>query len=538
VGDQIDYVIDYDNATNWDEVHNVVLTDQLPPEVEYVSCSAGGSYNPGEHSVTWSVGTLSGGGSGTAGVTVEVGAGVTPGTSLTNVCTITSDEAPPTETTEQTDVCSGFQSMELAKGYLIDSTCVDPGEPITYRIRYENTNAVELQGVAATDYLSAATDFVSSSPEGVYESGTHTVSWQIGSLPAGMSDSLELIVVVKPETTPGLQIINTCEITSNETPTVSDQVATLVCGGPTHEPLNLSKTDNLGGQCADPGVQFVYTISYDNHGNSDEVHNVVLVDELPHTVQFISATGGGVYNGSDHEVIWNIGTLAGGGSGAVELTVRLGNPIPPGIVFYNRCEIASDETDLTETSRATEVCEPPQGDFHFITVVHVEEHLERRSCAEDMPVITACEDIITTTEAWNVDVFPVFYEIEEYVGVEYGLWWDPGTSYPAAFTSCSDLTIGDIANPGDGVSQTWTSCQTGPAAIPGWAWIYGEAPTFVCVVHHPMSEAVLVLDCEEQLGYQLVNFCAGIYGAQGDDPCGGPQNVQPTTWGKIKSMFK
>ena len=76
-----------------------------------------------------------------------------------------------------------------------------------------------------------------------------------------------------------------------------------------------------------------------------------------------------------------------------------------------------------------------------------------------MPEIAACEDIVTTSEAWNVDVFPVFYDIEEYMGVEYGLFWDPAAAYAVAFTSCSDFTIGDIAQPMDGISQTWTSCQ-------------------------------------------------------------------------------
>jgi hypothetical protein len=57
------------------------------------------------------------------------------------------------------------------------------------------------------------------------------------------------------------------------------------------------------------------------------------------------------------------------------------------------------------------------------------------------------------------------------------------------------------------------------------------------VVPHPTSGSISVLGCAENLGTEMCNFCAGVYGQLGDDPCV-PTNTIPTTWGNIKAMFR
>lgn len=121
--------------------------------------------------------------------------------------------------------------------------------------------------------------------------------------------------------------------------------------------------------------------------------------------------------------------------------------------------------------------------------VHVVDH-SSRSCSKNMPTITSCEDIITTNAGYNVDFFPVFFDLVEYQGIEYGVTWN-GSS--CTFTSCSDLTIGDIVNAGDGVSHAWSECQSGPVAIPGFGWIYSYGS--ICIVPHPAAGGPNIGDC-------------------------------------------
>jgi len=77
------------------------------------------------------------------------------------------------------------------------------------------------------------------------------------------------------------------------------------------------------------------------------------------------------------------------------------------------------------------------------------------------------------------------------------------------------------------------------AAIPGWARIYEPAGGRICVVPHPATGEIYVLDCGGQLDSpNAAPSCAGIAGRQGDNPCGG--DAPPTeegTWGEIKAMF-
>ena len=153
--------------------------------------------------------------------------------------------------------------------------------------------------------------------------------------------------------------------------------------------------------------------------------------------------------------------------------------------------------------------------------VHVMPHLESRTCSSDMPSLESpCWVHFVYVGCDAVDVFPVFYDIVEYRGFEYGLAW-PGEA-TCIFTSCSDLSIGNITHSGDGISQVWLDCGgAGYPAVTGFAWIDGTEPGQICVVPHPIGGRVLVLDCHEGVNEPFYNLCAGVCGEPGDNPCWG-----------------
>jgi hypothetical protein len=190
--------------------------------------------------------------------------------------------------------------------------------------------------------------------------------------------------------------------------------------------------------------------------------------------------------------------------------------------------------------------------FNAKAWIHLEDHASR-TCAKGFPTgIDSCDDIVYTLAGADADCFPVFWDLVEYQGFDYGLTW-PG-AYTAAFTSCSDLAIGTIVNPGDGVSHAWYVCQNSTIAIPGWAWIYDTGP--VCIISHPTAGGVVVGACnptvgalvtgdwKTELGVALDTLppisygCSGIGGyVVGDgNPCDAA--IAPTSWGGIKGMFR
>jgi hypothetical protein len=168
------------------------------------------------------------------------------------------------------------------------------------------------------------------------------------------------------------------------------------------------------------------------------------------------------------------------------------------------------------------------------SAVHVRAHNAKLACSV---TIADCNDIVTTEAGFSVDAFPIFYQLTEYLGVQYGLTW-PAWTYSAAFTSCSDLVIGTVTTPGTGAAHTWTACQAEGIAIPSFVWLYADGPGYVCLSDYPESDppGLYVLDCSEGLDTPVWSICAGVYGEVGDDAC--EPATEAATWSAIKKIFK
>jgi hypothetical protein len=176
--------------------------------------------------------------------------------------------------------------------------------------------------------------------------------------------------------------------------------------------------------------------------------------------------------------------------------------------------------------------------------IHVRPHNAKAGCSVS---ITGCGDIVMTELGDNFDAFPVFYDLVEFKGCEYGVIW-PTWTYGADFTNCADLIIGGITNPGDGVSHSWLACQTSSVCIPAYLWLYADGPGQVCITgrpDHPTKPGTaFVLDCDEGLDVLIGWGCAGVYGGTPDPASGDacaelpPPATEPTTWGGIKTLFQ
>ena len=145
-GDTITYTMTYTNG-NPNTVTGVTLVDTVPPEVTVTS--TGGGTQSG-NTVTWNIGTLTTGQSGSKTLTVTVNSGVTPGSTIDNAATINGNEpnTGPTTKHEYTDVCTNQppvadagpdqiveqDSLDGASATLDGSGSTDDGKvaPLTY----------------------------------------------------------------------------------------------------------------------------------------------------------------------------------------------------------------------------------------------------------------------------------------------------------------------------------------------------------------------------------------------------------------------
>ena len=140
-------------------------------------------------------------------------------------------------------------------------------------------------------------------------------------------------------------------------------------------PLNLQKSD-----VPDPvvsGANVTYTLCYDNIPNANDVNNVSIVDQLPAQTSFVSATGGGVYDGPSHTVTWIEGVVAAGSGPFCDDLVATVNA-PPGSTITNSATIDSDDTPPTTRSQDTAVigaqasCDTePDGDVDIFDIRNI-----------------------------------------------------------------------------------------------------------------------------------------------------------------------
>lgn len=123
-------------------------------------------------------------------------------------------------------------------------------------------------------------------------------------------------------------------------------------------PPILSKDDGVSeGGCVYVDRTINYTICYDNSENPGDSRQVIIVDTLPPEVDFISATGGGVYDPADHTVTWDIGTVpAYAPKKCEQLLVKVKKTTVPDTTIGNYATIDTEVNPPTTFFVPTDIC--------------------------------------------------------------------------------------------------------------------------------------------------------------------------------------
>lgn len=287
VGETFTYNIMVTNPSQI-EAQNVTVTDALPDGVTYVSSTP--SAQSGGQMLTWSLGSLPGGGS--SQITVQVQASRTG--QFDNCADVTA-----AHNLNARDCCT---TVVVAPELVLEKTCtpeVTVCDTINYTIRVTNRGSGVATNVQINDPL----------PDGLVSSdGQRTVTSNIGSLGAG--ETREVSFSVKPERMGTYH--NTARAMADGGLSAEASCTTVV----TQPVLEVTKTG--------PNVRYIgRTVEYDltvsNRGDTPAV-NTVLVDVVPDGTEFVSATGNGQLSGG--RVTWDLGTLAPGASRNVQMTLR------------------------------------------------------------------------------------------------------------------------------------------------------------------------------------------------------------------------
>ena len=284
-----------------------------------------------ETRLIWDVGTLEAGGERNFYVEMQIYPTATLGLKLDSTAVVTSAEVAPVQA-QRTDTVSGpnlklkKKLLSISPGYL-DKDKVLPGQELFYYIEVKNESVVtDARNVIITDTLPAEVTFVKASTNGVYISATHTVTWNVGVVPRGQTQSY-LLTVLAP-ITPALSFENQAEVTTamTETDTADNNDKSKKV---TVTELEPNVAVNYGGVGGSPVAGGAVEVRLDVNNFADRnfarqmpVENVVLTQTLQNGLAYIPTSArvvdksGGIWPivptvvvSGDTTLVWNLGTL-------------------------------------------------------------------------------------------------------------------------------------------------------------------------------------------------------------------------------------
>ena len=327
-GSQLTFTFFYE-STGVSAAANAVLGTALPANTTFVSATGGGALSNG--AVSWNLGSLGVGVSGTVSFTVQVIAPLADGTQLSDTATLTATGATTATATTNVTVSNALLTLGSASA----PNPVAAGANLTITLDYANTGSGAGGMATIVDMLPANTTFVSASNGGTYDGTSNRVSFDLGSLAMGASGSVSYVVQVATPLANGTVLIDMATFSATNNSSVTASSSATVSSAPS---LTLTDTPAPSPVAADG--MLVYTLGYAN-GGSDAASAATLTYALPANVTFQTASNGGTYSTSANTVTWSLGSIAAGASGNVTVTVLVASPIANGTVLTDAASLAT-----------------------------------------------------------------------------------------------------------------------------------------------------------------------------------------------------
>jgi uncharacterized repeat protein (TIGR01451 family)/MYXO-CTERM domain-containing protein len=327
-----------------------MISDLLPANTTFVSATNGGTYDSASNKVSWSLGSIAVGGSGSLSYTVAVASPLANGTSLTDSATFAASNNMTVSASASSNVSSA-PSLSMT-----DTPTPNPvaaGAVLTYSFAYANQGTDAANGATLTEALPGNVTFQSASNGGTFDPSTGQITWSLGSIPAGTTGQLTATVLVATPLGNGTTLTDAASLAASNSATLMTNSPVTVTSAPA---LSLSETGAPNPVSA--GGDLVYTLSYGN-GGSDVARAVVISATVPANATFVSATAGGTYDSGSGAVGFNVGDVAPGSSGSVTFTVHVASPLANGTPLASSASATTTNGATAPASASVPVTSAP-----------------------------------------------------------------------------------------------------------------------------------------------------------------------------------
>ena len=316
-GDTVTYTLSVSNAGPKD-ANTVTVTDNLPPQLTFVSCTE----NTGNGTCTLSGGTVSvtyatltNGASSTVTITTTLNSGVTDGLAVGNAASVSaaSPTDPNTSNNSSTVYFTVHNRADLAVTKSVSTTSpyspnAEVGDSLTYTVTLTNNGPYDARGVSLSDSAPAGVTFTGCTATlgtCVWSGSSATLS--LAALTNGSTATLTIQATLNLGVADGSTISNTASVTSTTfDPNTSNNSASA-----SFKVLNNSDLYVFQSATKLSNRQLKYTVNVRNLGKYT-AKGLVLNDPTPNGSTFVSITPGP----------WTCSTPAVGSNGTISCSLN------------------------------------------------------------------------------------------------------------------------------------------------------------------------------------------------------------------------
>ncbi|HVY38693.1 MAG TPA: CCXG family PEP-CTERM protein, partial [Polyangia bacterium] len=326
------------------------LTHELSSSLTFVSASNGGVYDPGTRHVTWNLGPLGVGMSGTVTVTATVNPGLPDQTPIMDLAQLSASNVAATASATSTVVVDNA-APTLSVGMTPDP--VSAGDQLTVGLTYGNGGSADATNATLIDVIPANTTFVQAMGGGIYDTTTRTITWLLGTIPAHGGATVSYVVSIPNPVANHTPLVDMASLMTDHAAAATGHATAYTSSAPV-----LTFTDVPDANPVGAGAPLSYTLSWKNIG-SDAANDSVIQWALPAHVTFQTANNGGNYDSATNKVVWNVGTILSGSMGGVTVTVLVDSPLPTGTQLIDQASLLTSNGGMPMANTTVTVNSAP-----------------------------------------------------------------------------------------------------------------------------------------------------------------------------------